>query len=196
VAYNETSVRMGEMNPWPEAEVLRRKSLALLQNLVAKYPAVPQWRSSLALAYMNLGLGVKDDHRLQEAEDLLRQPVRLAQELADEFPEVAEFRARLAGVHHWMGAALMSSGETHSAENHFDESIRLRERFLAESLSGPSPQRESIPGPSVQPPVRAAVRVEGDMAERVGVRLLRFNLQHVRGHKALCIPRMLSVAIA
>ena len=79
----------------PEAQEQYRKALAIQERLVADFPAVPEYRQSLARSHHNLGVLLKEMGKRPEAEERYRKVLAVREELVVDFPKIGfiwEFR--------------------------------------------------------------------------------------------------------
>jgi tetratricopeptide (TPR) repeat protein len=94
-----------------EAEEAYREALALLKQAVAGSPGVPEYRSTLANVYNNLGILLSGLKRTGEAEGCYRQAQEIWQELAAVDPQEPKYQGDLGGTFDNLGLILMYRGE-------------------------------------------------------------------------------------
>ncbi len=83
-----------------EAEAEYRKALAIQQKLADDNPTVTEFRDSLAVSHINLGILLTNyTGRSSEAETECRKALAIQQKLADDNAAVTDFRSTLAGSH-------------------------------------------------------------------------------------------------
>jgi tetratricopeptide (TPR) repeat protein len=115
-----------------EAEVAYRRALALQEQLVADFPALPEHRQGLARSYNNLGPVLVNLGRSAEAEAAFRQALAIREKLAADFPGVPDYRMELAGAHNNLGALLVRRGKRAEAEAAFRQALAVQDKLLAD----------------------------------------------------------------
>jgi tetratricopeptide (TPR) repeat protein len=131
--------RLGQ---FPEAEEAFRTSQERYAQLVADFPAVPDYRQELAVTHENLGVLLKDTGRGKEAEGEYRQARDLQQHLVNESPGVPGYRERLAGCHCNLGALLHSAGRAQDAEGELRQALDLDQRLADDFPAVPDYRQE------------------------------------------------------
>jgi serine/threonine protein kinase/tetratricopeptide (TPR) repeat protein len=120
-----------------EAENAYAQALALLGELVAEYPTVPEYRQRLALSHHNLGVLRHKAGRHREAEQAVRQALALDEQLVADFPAVPEYRKDLAVSYLNLGNIVKQPREKEQA---YRRALALQEKlvedFPAESDCG------------------------------------------------------------
>src|SRR5262249_53302642 len=72
-----------------------RQAVALLEQLAAEFPDVPEYREKLARSQNRLGIELAELGKRAEAETALRRALDLRGRLAGDFPKVAAYRREL-----------------------------------------------------------------------------------------------------
>jgi tetratricopeptide (TPR) repeat protein len=109
----------------PEAEGQLRKAQALLEELAAASPAVPQYRQDLANSYHSLGMLLREQGKRPEAEGQLRKALALWQKLAADFPAVPAYQIDLGGGYSNYGNLVTASGRPSESLGWFNKAIRI-----------------------------------------------------------------------
>jgi serine/threonine protein kinase/Flp pilus assembly protein TadD len=115
----------------PEAVKVWRQDLALRENLVADFPADPQYRWHLAVTHMELGHALRQGHRLQEAVGAYRQAIPIWDKLVQEV-NTAEYRWRLGCDLGYLGDVLREAGRRREAEGPYRRGLQVYEKLAAE----------------------------------------------------------------
>jgi tetratricopeptide (TPR) repeat protein len=123
-----------------EAEQQYRQALALLERLVADFPAVPGHRQELARSHSILARLLAELGRQREAERQYRQALALRERLVADSPAVPEYRARLEGSHNDLGILLAGLGRLPEAEQHYRQALALEERLATDFPAVPQYQ--------------------------------------------------------
>jgi eukaryotic-like serine/threonine-protein kinase len=109
-----------------------RRGRALLDELVAAYPLVADYRDGLVGCLTHLGQVEMATGRTREAEASLRRAVALSEGLVAEHPEVARHRSDLAIGLYDLGVLLRSLGRVVEAEAAGRRALATLERLAAE----------------------------------------------------------------
>ncbi|MHC4394163.1 MAG: protein kinase domain-containing protein [Planctomycetota bacterium] len=128
------TVTMSWGNGWQDQEIAgRRKALLILEQLVADFPAVPEYVQQLAATHSQLGYNLYDAGELEGAEMHHRKSLAILEKLYVDFPAVPKNLMGLTHSHLWLGVHLLKSNELEEAEEHLREALELREQLLAEA---------------------------------------------------------------
>jgi tetratricopeptide (TPR) repeat protein len=87
-----------ELGQYPEAEVVYRQAIPLLDDIAGHHPDEPTYREDLVSCYEKLGFVLSDTGRLQEGERSFRQGLALAERLAADFPTQPRYQRRVADL--------------------------------------------------------------------------------------------------
>jgi serine/threonine protein kinase len=103
----------------------------LYEGLSQKYPAVSDYRSSLAESYSALGDLLRRTGRLQEGEKAMRLSIDVLNQQVADFPQSPDWR-HLARSQANLGASLRDAGRPGDAELAFREALGLQQKLAAE----------------------------------------------------------------
>ncbi|MCH7872892.1 MAG: tetratricopeptide repeat protein [Planctomycetes bacterium] len=81
-----------------EAEEAFRQAVSYVEELVADFPRVPDYRELLAMRLSNLGSVLHEQKRFDECEEPLRLAVEIRGKLVADFPDLPKFRFGLAAA--------------------------------------------------------------------------------------------------
>ena len=109
----------------PAAEEHDRKALAILEKLAAEFPAVPDYRSDLALSHDSLGNLLAGLGKRPEAEEQYRKALAILEKLVAEFPAVQQFRVDLGGRYCNLGISGRRSGQPSESLVWFEKAVRI-----------------------------------------------------------------------
>jgi serine/threonine protein kinase len=130
---------LGELK---EAEKDFDQALSIYNQLVAEFPARPDFRQLLARTHNNRGNLLSDTSRRKKAEQDYDQAVRIYQQLVADFPSQTEHRQLLAGSHHNRGILLVTAGRLAEAEKDFDQGLSIQKQLAAAFPSRPELRQE------------------------------------------------------
>jgi tetratricopeptide (TPR) repeat protein len=130
---------LGELK---EAEKDFDQALSIYNQLVAEFPAGPDFRQLLARTHNNRGNLLSDTGRIQKAEQDYDQAVRIYQQLVADFPSQTEHRQLLASSHHNRGILLRTTGRLAEAEKDFDQALSIQKQLAAAFPSRPEFRQE------------------------------------------------------
>jgi serine/threonine-protein kinase len=99
---------------------------AIFAQLVADFPAVPQYRLELARSHQHLGILLRDLDKRADAESALHEALNIQAQLARDFPSVPQYRQDLATSHNDLGLLLRDLGKRPDAETAFREALKLQ----------------------------------------------------------------------
>jgi tetratricopeptide (TPR) repeat protein/tRNA A-37 threonylcarbamoyl transferase component Bud32 len=123
--------RLGE---FAAAEVSYRQALATYRKLVARFPAVLDYRQNLGRDERNLGNLLADSlKRPKEAEEAYRRALGVQQQLVAGFPTVATYRSDLADSFDNLGAVLRRTRQLSETEAALSQALKLWEGLAAAS---------------------------------------------------------------
>ena len=120
-----------------EAEAAYAPALALQKQLVAEFPARPEFRRALAATHNNMGNLLNITGRAAEAEAAYADALTLLKQLAADFPGRPDFRQELASSQGNLGALLRETGRLKPAETALDEALVLQKQLVAEFPTRP-----------------------------------------------------------
>jgi serine/threonine protein kinase/tetratricopeptide (TPR) repeat protein len=112
-----------------------RQAVALLEQLAADFPDVPQYREKLARSQDYLGNELTELGKRAEAETALRRALDLLGRLAGDFPKVAAYRRELAVSNNNLGNLLRLQRKYADAEEAFRQAVSLDEQLAKESAT-------------------------------------------------------------
>jgi tetratricopeptide (TPR) repeat protein len=107
-----------------EAEEASEQAARLLRPLAKDYPAVAEFKASLAGNHFNRGL-LLETARPADAEKELGEAVQLFQELVDSHPDAPEYREDLGTSYNSLGRLLTRGGRDEAAEKALREAQKL-----------------------------------------------------------------------
>jgi serine/threonine protein kinase/tetratricopeptide (TPR) repeat protein len=110
-----------------------RQAVALLEQLVAEFPDVPEYREKLARSQNRLGIDLTELGKRAEAETALRRALVLWERLADDFPQVAPYRRGLAIIYNDLGTLLRLQKKYADAEKAYRRAVSLNEQLATAS---------------------------------------------------------------
>jgi serine/threonine protein kinase/tetratricopeptide (TPR) repeat protein len=125
---------LGELK---EAEAAFNESLALLKQLAAEFPDVPEYRHRLAVNHDVLGGLYSDTGRLKEAETAHADALVLLKQLAADIPASPGVRRDLAGCYLNQGNLFRTTGRLEEAETAYDAALSLQKKLVAGSPTSP-----------------------------------------------------------
>src|SRR5262249_23178980 len=120
-AYTRVGRVQRKLGNHKEAEQAFQQALALGQQLVFAFPAISEYRTTLAACCGDLAAMLKDLGRRPEAEKALRQAIDLCWQSVHEFPEDLTFQHYLAKSQGDLGTLLKENGRFGEAETAFRE---------------------------------------------------------------------------
>ncbi len=115
-----------------EAMVAFRLALNGSAALATDYPAVPDYRSSLATSHGNLGILLQDLGQKTAAEEQYKKALAIDEKLAADFPTVVQYREGLALSHYYLGRLFDDLGREVAAEEQLRKGMTILERLTAE----------------------------------------------------------------
>jgi tetratricopeptide (TPR) repeat protein len=114
----------------PAAERAFRRALDLYEQLVAEFPAVPEYRNELASSHDGLGNLLADLGQRAAAGQVYRRALDIKEQLADDFPDVPEYRLGLAGSCVNFGHLVRDQGQAEASMAWFDKAVALLEPLV------------------------------------------------------------------
>jgi tetratricopeptide (TPR) repeat protein len=114
----------------------------LQENLVAAFPAVPQYQQELAKTHHNLAVLLHRGGQRDEARKEFETVRDLQRKLIAAFPAVPEYQQNLARTHHNFGILLAELGERDAARTEYEAARDLRKNLAAEFPTVPNYQRD------------------------------------------------------
>jgi tetratricopeptide (TPR) repeat protein len=131
--------RMGRLNQIlgrsQVSENAYRRAVALGTQLVADFPARPEFRQELAHSHIALGV-LLSTTRSREKESAYGEALAILKQLAADFPTRQEFRQALAGVHNNLGNLFGETGRPKEAEDAHAEALAIRKQLAADFPTG------------------------------------------------------------
>jgi serine/threonine protein kinase len=127
-----------------EAEEMYTLAVAVLEQLVADYPAEPRYRTKLAQAYWALGSVRVETQGASQAEEAYRSALRLRRQLAVEAPQEPQYRWALVTSHIYLGKLLYARPE--EAEAEIRAAIMLCEQLVIEFPEQPRYRGDLVQG--------------------------------------------------
>jgi serine/threonine protein kinase/Flp pilus assembly protein TadD len=125
----------GLLGEQPEAEAGYLQAVPLLEQLVADFPGVAEYRHELANSHNKLGGVFLELVKYAEAEPAFRRVIALSQQLADGFPNVTSYRLQLATGYNNLGSVLRRQRKYDDAEQPYLQALELHDRLAAESAA-------------------------------------------------------------
>jgi serine/threonine protein kinase/tetratricopeptide (TPR) repeat protein len=107
-------------------------AIRLFSKLAADFPAVPQYRQSLAGSHGSLGILLADLGKQPEAEAAFREALSVGEKLAADFPTVREYRQWLATTHVNLGVLLAGLRKSREAEAAYRQALKIQEKLVAD----------------------------------------------------------------
>jgi serine/threonine-protein kinase len=121
-----------------DAEASYRDALARFSELVAEFPADPEYRAQLARTQNNLGSLLAEVGRQKEAIDAFRTALDLHARLTDDFPAVAIYRLRLSGTYTALGRQLFREGQVREAEAAYRTALECQSKLVNDWPADPT----------------------------------------------------------
>lgn len=118
---------LGEVVP---AERSYRRSIAILEDLIPRYPKIMRYRVDLSVCWNNLGVLLRDTNREQESEQVFRKALDLLRTLDTHYPFAFECRRRIAMLEHNLGVVLMSSRRPQEASRYLESALATRLQLI------------------------------------------------------------------
>jgi len=128
-------VRLGRKEQSAAAFRLARDGYA---SLAADFPAVPDYRKSLARDHTNLGNVLGDLGQGAAAEEQYRKGLAIQEKLAADFPAVPDDRKSLAMSHGNLGNVLGNLGQGAAAEEQYRKALAIQEKLAADFPAVPA----------------------------------------------------------
>jgi serine/threonine protein kinase len=127
-----SGLRLSDFGKRAEAETAFRQALAILEKLAADFPAVPVYRSNVAVSHCNLGDLLRDLGKRDEAEAAYRQALAIQEKVVADFPAERRYRLSLAYHHASLGILLEGVGKPGEAEVAYRQALAIREKLVAD----------------------------------------------------------------
>ena len=99
-------------------------------QLVAQFPAVPEYARDLAMTHNNLGLLLGGLSKWNEARAEYLEARDILQKLAAQFPAVPEYQQQLAATHINLGN-LLRARQTDEARNEYEQARDIEQKLAA-----------------------------------------------------------------
>jgi tetratricopeptide (TPR) repeat protein len=120
------------VGPREEAILYYRIGRDEFAQLVADFPAVPDYQQWLASLYRNLGNLLQDLRRDRDAKTAFRDALRIAEELCRKYPDRPDYQMSLADIYESLAGFL----EPRQAVSFYDQALAIRRKLLASFPSG------------------------------------------------------------
>jgi eukaryotic-like serine/threonine-protein kinase len=128
--------RIGRMNQvlnrFQDSEKAYRRAVALGRQLIADFPAQPEFRLQLAGSLVNLAVLLRVTSRPAEVEAANAEALAIYEKLAADFPNEPKFRQGLSGIHNNLGNRFLEDGQSKNAESAYLKSLELRKKLVAD----------------------------------------------------------------
>jgi tetratricopeptide (TPR) repeat protein len=121
-----------DLGKWDPAETEYRKSIDLQQQLAAAFPAVPEYRHSLAGSHTNLANLLQVRGKLTQADTEYRAAIDLHQKLVAQFPADPDPRFHLGLSRNGRGALLRALAKPAQAESEVRAAIDLHRQLATD----------------------------------------------------------------
>ncbi len=115
-----------------EAETEHRRALAMLQQLVERFPEDPRYRHELAMTAKVLSIELVDISRFDEAKQFAGMAVALHTKLHADHPANATYRSALAASQQCRGMVLRELGRASEALDAFGQGVALGQALVDE----------------------------------------------------------------
>jgi tetratricopeptide (TPR) repeat protein/tRNA A-37 threonylcarbamoyl transferase component Bud32 len=120
-----------------EAGAVYRRGAALLEELAADFPAVPEYRAELAHILIDLGTLLKEAGQLPEAEAVYERALDLQTKLVEDGAGVAEYRSTRALILRDLGVLRREGGQFPKADEAFRQALALFEELACDFPTEP-----------------------------------------------------------
>jgi len=120
-----------------DSEKAYRRVVALGRQLVADFPARPEFQQELALSHNALGVLLLASGRSPEAELAYSDALAILKQLAANFPTRPEFRQALAGIYNNQGNLLGDTGRLAEAELAHVQALAIRKQLATDFPTRP-----------------------------------------------------------
>ncbi len=120
-----------------EARPEHEKGLEIQEQLVADFPTVPGYRSSVAKSHNNLGSLLADLGMHAAAQEHIEKAIVIWQNLVTEFATSAEYRRYLATSQSTLGSLLTHLGKRTEALEQYKKAIEIQEKLAVEFSTVP-----------------------------------------------------------
>jgi serine/threonine protein kinase/tetratricopeptide (TPR) repeat protein len=141
-AYWRLALVRSEMGEKEAALKDYERAQTIFGQLVANFPAVPEYRKELARSLNNLGLLLRDLGQRSAAEQAYRRALEIKEKLAADFPTVPDYRHELASTFNNLGILLRDLGQWAAAENAWRRALEIREKLAADFPTVPDYRQE------------------------------------------------------
>jgi tetratricopeptide (TPR) repeat protein len=125
------------LGEYKEAEKDYDQALGIQKQLVADFPARPEFRFELAMSHNNRGELLSETGRFKEAEKEYDKALGLYKQLADDFPSRPKYHQNLASSLKLRGSLLRDTGRLGEAEKDFDQAIGIQKQLVTDSPTQP-----------------------------------------------------------
>ncbi|MEX0641790.1 MAG: protein kinase [Pirellulales bacterium] len=140
-AYQHLAARLPLIRQKKEAVAAAREGLALREQLVAEFPAVPQYRAELAYSSVQYGSFIVAQNR-PDAEKLYRRGLDLSESLAREYPGTLLYDQQFArALVEWAGF-VMAGGDPSESQQAVRSLLVQLDAIVAKQPSDPSLRHE------------------------------------------------------
>jgi serine/threonine-protein kinase len=131
--------RLGELEG---AATALAEALAIRKQLVADFPARPEFRQALAMSQNHLGTLLKETGKVQEAATNYAGALTNFKQLTADFPTRPEYRQGLAGTHSNVGMLLAHTGRSQEAATAHADAVAGFKQLAAEFPTRPEFRRD------------------------------------------------------
>jgi serine/threonine protein kinase/Flp pilus assembly protein TadD len=125
-----------------EARAGYEEAIAEFAQLVADFPAVPQYRQGLARSHNHLGVVLADLGKRPEAEAAYRQALAILEKVPADFPAVPQCRQEVTRIHIDLGVLLAGLGKRTEAEAAYRQALAIQKKLTADFPAVPEYRQE------------------------------------------------------
>jgi serine/threonine protein kinase len=129
-AYRRVGMARQLLGQADQAREAHDRSLALLGELVAEFPDVPEYRQQLALSHHQLACLLGEQRRFPEAELAHREALAQRERLAQEQPGVPAYQSELGITLHCLGFLSEERGEATESRQALQRAVACQEAAL------------------------------------------------------------------
>lgn len=126
-----------------EALAIYTQALDVSRRLVARHPAIHEFRGDLASIHAAMAY-IYQRHLEDQpgAETCLREAIEVRRQLVADFPDQAEFRSKLAGLYDVHATMLAKRGEHDKAASDYEQELELLRRLASQAPETGALRRE------------------------------------------------------
>ena len=141
-AYRRLAAIHHKLGDYPKAAEADVRALAVFEQLVADFPAVPDYREDLARACFGCGQHLSVTSRFQDAEQTYARALALWEELMADAPALPRYRHNQAQCRNHLGSLLLRTGRRGEAERAFRQARTALEKLVVDFPDEPAHARE------------------------------------------------------